>query len=295
LTSKTGVGTIAAIAVSVVWGLSFVAARVALTTLTPLLLATLRFAIASLVFTPVIISAVRRGILTLLDLRELALLGLLSITVYFYLQYTGVKYAGAGISALLVVGLIPVLTGVASMVLLREKFGIEKQFGIGLGLLGVAFIALPKLILGDVDVLFYLGVGSLLADSLLFALYSTMSRRIVNRLNTPIVVTAYPMVMGTLALIPLSVTSDWTLIRALTFDQWLSILYLSLVCSCLGYFLWSFALSKLEAVNAAVWLYLEPVAAFIGEAIIFGTMPTPATLIGGGFIVIGAILTNRRG
>jgi drug/metabolite transporter (DMT)-like permease len=106
-------------------------------------------------------------------------------------------------------------------------------------------------------------------------------------------VTAYVTVLGTLALIPMSSTSDWSLIRLLGPEQWLSILYLSLVCSCAGYFMWNLALSRMEAVKAAVWQYLEPVAAFAGEALIFSVLPSPSTLAGASAIIVGALLTNR--
>jgi drug/metabolite transporter (DMT)-like permease len=122
-------GSAPAIVVSAIWGLSFVAARAVLSTLTPILLATIRFSIASLVFIPIIVWELKHGrvvkllatirfsiaslvfipiivwelkhgrVVKLRDLMELALLGLLSVSVYFCLQYTGIKYAGAGISA----------------------------------------------------------------------------------------------------------------------------------------------------------------------------------------------------
>jgi len=95
-----------------------------------------------------------------------------------------------------------------------------------------------------------------------------------------------------LALIPLSLMSDWSLVGSLQTGQWLSIFYLALVCSCVGYFLWNYALSKLETVKASVWLYLEPVSAFMGEFLIFGITPSPMTVIGGGAIIVGALLTN---
>ena len=104
-------GTVAAVIVALIWGLSFVAARVVLTTLSPVTLATLRFIIASIIYAFVIIRELIRGNKpSLADLKNMAILGFLSISIYFWLQYTGVQYAGAGISAVLVVGLIPLLT-----------------------------------------------------------------------------------------------------------------------------------------------------------------------------------------
>lgn len=267
-----------------------------LTTLKPVLLATLRFIIASIIFTPIIFIESRRGAnLNAGDLKELALLGFLSISVYFWLQYTGVKHAGAGVSALLVVGLIPILTGFASTIVLGERLTAHKALGTALGLLGVALVALPGLLLGEIDWLFYLGIVCLLLNGVCWATYSTLSRRLMKRLERPAMVTSYVTVLGTVALLPMSVASDWALVRSLGPLQWISVLYLAIVCSGLGYFLWNFALSRLEAVKAAVWLYLEPVAAFIGEMAIFGAMPSSTTLFGGLIIFLGAYITNRAG
>ncbi len=283
---------LSAIAVAVLWGLSFVAARMVLSTLTPILLASVRFVIASLVFTPIVIRGLRNGnALKLADVMELGVLGFLGISLYFLLQYTGVKYAGAGLSALLVVGLIPIITGTVSIFVLKESYDVQQILGTGLGLVGVALATMSGLFLEKVDVLFYVGVLCLFLNAVCWALYSTLSRRFINRTKRPLTVTAYVTILGTLVLIPMSVTSDWSLVKSLRLEQWLSILYLSLACTCGGYFLWNFALSKAEAVKVAVWLYLEPVAAFIGEALVFNTIPSSTTLIGAGAIIAGAILT----
>lgn len=293
-TEDDGYGTVSAIIVAVVWGLSFVAARMVLSTLTPVLLATVRFIIASLVFSPVIIREyIKEGYPDRRDLKEYAFLGFLSISVYFWLQYTGVKYAGAGVSAILVVGLIPTLTGFTSSILLKERLGVQRLLGTGLGLVGVALIALPSVVVGNVDWYFLFGVGCLLGNAVIFSLYTTLSRRLMQRVGRPLYVTAHVTLFGALGLILMSLTSDWSLLLQLDSQQWSSILYLALVCSGLAYFMWNYALSKVEAVKAAVWLYLEPVAAFIGEALIFGFTPSMMTLAGGVAILVGALITSR--
>ena len=293
MASDRGYGTAAAITVAIIWGLSFVAASMVLTTLSPVILATVRFIIAAAIYSPVIVWEYRRGNRpSLADLRELALFGFLSISIYFWLQYTGVQYAGAGVSAVLVTGLIPVLTGLAGTVVLREKFNLRRGFGVALGLAGVALIALPKLLVSNVDWLFFVGVACLLGNAVCWSLYSTLSRRLMKRIGKPLMVTAYTTLWGMIFLLPMSLTSDWGAVSALTASQWVSILYLAVVCSTGGYFLWNYALSKTEAVKASVWLYLEPVAAFIGSFALFGIVPTPLTMLGGAAILIGALLTS---
>lgn len=287
-------GTAAAVTVATIWGLSFVAARIVLTTLSPILLATLRFIIASFIFVPIILSNSNQGgVPPYRDLLELAALGFLSISVYFWLQYTGVKLAGAGFSALLVVGLIPILTGLSSTVLLRERLTSVKTLGTAVGLLGVAMITVPGLLIENVDWRFYIGVTCLLGNAVCWALYSTLSRRLMKRIRKPPLVTAWITVFGTLVLIPMSLTSDWSRVGLLTPLQWSSVIFLALICSGLGYFLWNFALSRLEAVKAAVWLYLEPIVAFIGETIILDATPGVTTILGGIIIILGALITSR--
>ncbi|TRO49405.1 EamA family transporter, partial [Candidatus Bathyarchaeota archaeon] len=204
----------------------------------------------------------------------------------------GVKYAGAGISALLVVGFIPILTGVASSFMLGEALSHWKVAGSASGFLGVALITVPKLTDVQVNTGFLFGVLCLLGNAVCWSLYSTMSRRLMQKTGNPLLVTAYVTLSGTLVLLPLSLASDWSVVRLLTQSQWLSVLYLAIVCSGGGYLLWNYALSRLESVRAAIWLYLEPVAAFVGEALLLGIMPDALTAGGGLFIMVGALLTS---
>ena len=289
-------GTLAALFVATVWGLSFVAASVVLQTLSPILLATLRFIIASILFSPILIkSLLKRNTPTRGDLRDMAWLGVLSISIYFWLQYTGVQYAGPGISALIVVGFIPILTGMASSIILKEPFDKRRLTGIVLGFTGVALITVPNLVIGSVNTRFLLGVACLLGNAVSFSIYSTISRRILKKYSEPAIVTSYVTVFGTLALIPLSLTSDWSTIWALTRNQWIAVLFLASICSGLAYFLWNYALSRIDSVQAAVWLYLEPVVAFIGLFILYGSIPSSLTIMGGVLVLVGAAFTSKRG
>jgi drug/metabolite transporter (DMT)-like permease len=275
------------------WGFSFVAAEVVLSVLSPVILAAVRFAIASLFFAPVIAVEFYRG-----DrpdgrrLAEFAFLGFISISIYFVLQYTGVEYAGAGLSALLAVGLVPIMTGMTSALLLHESYGIRQVSGTVLGFIGVALAIAPGLFLKKIDLDFYVGVLCLMLNAACWALYSTLSRRLMKRTSKPLLTASYVTVLGTLLLIPISATSNWSAVEYLGIEQWLGILYLVLGCSCAAYFLWNFSLSTMEAVRVTVWQYLEPLVAFIGQAVIFGTIPTATTIAGGVAIIAGALLTN---
>ncbi|MCW4012379.1 MAG: EamA family transporter [Candidatus Bathyarchaeota archaeon] len=288
-------GTLAALFVAAVWGLSFVAASMVLETLSPVLLATLRFILASVLFSPVLIRGRLKGnIPTRNDLKDMALLGVLSISIYFWLQYTGVQYAGAGVSAIIVVGFIPILTGLASSVILKEPFDRRRLLGVSLGFTGVVLITYPNLMLGTVNTRFFIGIACLLGNAICFSLYSTLSRRLLKKYSEPAMVTSYVTVFGTVALIPMSLTSDWSTIWTLTSNQWIAVFFLASICSGLAYFLWNYALSRIDSVEAAVWLYLEPVVAFIGVYLLYGTIPDVLTLLGGVLVLAGAALTSLQ-
>lgn len=264
-----------------------------LQTLSPVLLATLRFIIASLIFSPILIRGRLRGNKPVIsDLKDMAVLGVLSISIYFWLQYTGVQYAGAGVSAIIVVGFIPILTGLASSIILKELFDRKRMLGVGLGFSGVALITLPNLMV-SVNTRFFIGVACLLGNAVCFSMYSTLSRKLLKKYSEPAIVTSYVTVFGTVALIPLSITSDWSLIWTLTQSQWIAVLFLASICSGLAYFLWNYALSRIDSVQAAVWLYLEPVVAFIGTFLLYGSIPDALTVTGGMLVLFGAALTSR--
>ncbi|WIG59395.1 MAG: Permease of the drug/metabolite transporter (DMT) superfamily [Ktedonobacterales bacterium] len=288
--------------VVLVWGGSFVAARMILspegahaTALSPTLLAAVRFLLASAIFLPLLArQQMTEQRLKLADLPLFLLLGQLGISVYFWLQYTGVRLTNAGIAAVLVVGLIPLATLVVARVALRESLGARQVVALLLGVVGVGVVAGQQGIAIEVHGGFLLGALCLVADALCFAVYSTLVRGLRAR-YTPLTVTGGTMIAGTLGLLALAAFSgDWRTLAALSAGQWLAILYLAIVCSVLAYFCYNTALTRIAASKAAVWLYLEPVvalglgAALLGERI---TLPTVA----GGLVILASLYLAQRG
>ena len=74
------------------------------------------------------------------DIPLFLILGQLGISVYFWLQYTGVQLTNAGISSVLVVGLIPLATMVISGLMLKEPLGGRRATALVLGAVGVAVV-----------------------------------------------------------------------------------------------------------------------------------------------------------
>lgn len=289
--------------VAVVWGGSFVAARMLLsptgngagtTALSPTLLAAVRFLLASAIFAPLLVRehvTVRR--VRWRDVPLFLLLGQLGIAVYFWLQYTGVRLTNAGIAAVLVVGLIPLATLMVSGMALREGLGAARVGALLLGAAGVLVVGGQRGLRIEASGGFLLGAACLVADAGCFAVYSTLIRGLRARYS-PLTLTAGMMLAGTLGLLVLSAfTDDWRLLLRLSAGQWLAVVYLAAICSVLAYFAYNSALTRIEASRAAVWLYLEPPVALLLGALLLGEPITLATVAGGLLIVGGLWLAQR--
>src|SRR5438552_3271254 len=192
------------------WGTSFVAARFLLhpekagqATLSPLVLAAARFSIASLFFVVPLARALLHRQITRRDLLRMVVLGQLTFSLYFWLQYTGVQQTNASISSILVVGLIPVATAVLSRLLGKEHFSLASFGAFLLGFCGVVLIILQKQLIVTWQSGFLFGALCLVGNAFAFAVYSNLSKRWMKKIS-PLVMTGGTMISGTIGLLLLS-------------------------------------------------------------------------------------------
>lgn len=78
--------------VTIFWGTSYAAAKIGMYELLPLNLAILRFAMAAVLFSFFLLVTKSSSRINLQDIPQFFFLGFLSVTLYFYLQYTGLQY-----------------------------------------------------------------------------------------------------------------------------------------------------------------------------------------------------------
>ena len=291
-----------------VWGGSFVAARALLasdspstTTLTPTVLAALRFVLASAFFVPPLLArrATKRSVagrkLGWRDVLLLVGLGQIGIAAYFWLQYTGVRLTNAGIASILVVGLIPIATSLVARLRLAEAMRRGQIGGLMLGLLGVGIVVVQG---GSVEGIafsgaFLFGALCLVADAGLFAVYSTLVRHLRERFDA-LTLTAGTTASGALGLTLLALlTGGLGKIADLNGWQWVAVIYLALICSVLAYFCYNRALATIEAGRASTWVYLEPPVALVFGALLLGESISVASILGGLTILASVWIVSR--
>lgn len=286
----------------IAWGGSFVAARILLhadttnqTSLSPTILAALRFSLASLFFVVPLAIAIVRHQISLRQLLQMAFLGQITFTIYFWLQYTGVQQTNASISSILVVGLIPVVTAFLSQFLSKEQLSLTRFGTLLLGFLGVAIIVWQKPVQVTLATGFLFGALCLVGNAFAFAIYSNLSKRWMQDIP-PLVMTGGTMLSGAVGLLLLSLldpsTNRWSDVARLNTIQWTALVFLATVCSVVAYFAYNVALTRIDASRVAVYIYFEPVVAILLGVTLLGESLNWQTLAGAATIGVSVVAVN---
>ncbi|TVR59291.1 MAG: EamA family transporter, partial [Spirochaetaceae bacterium] len=124
----------------VLWGNSFVATKFILETLSPVQYIFVRFALAALLFIPVLILSRPRR-LTFRQHRSLMLVALFEPGLYFLFETYGLRLTTAS-SASLIIACIPAFVALTAGVVLRERLSRRAWIGIVVSIIGVVAIAI---------------------------------------------------------------------------------------------------------------------------------------------------------
>lgn len=282
----------AAVGMTVAFGLSFVATKYALRGFEPLLLALLRFSLAGGILWAV--WRFRRGPerVSRGELGRLAVLGFVSLTVYFSFENLGIARTSASEAAILI-ATIPLFVVILNTFTLREHNTARQWAGIALSFAGIAALVL----LGGGGA----GGGSLtgnllvLAASLSAGVYSILARRLL--VSRPaLFVTTFQNLFGALFMLPLALAEAALVgVRYPTPRATGGLLFLTVVCSITAYLLLNYAFRFIPASKVAVFINLTPIVAVASAYVLLGERFTPGQAAAAVVVVAGVWLTNSGG
>jgi drug/metabolite transporter (DMT)-like permease len=132
----------------------------------------------------------------------------------------------------------------------------------------------------------------MLVTALCGAAYAVLAQRAFVRYNA-LTVTTYAMVLGTLLLLPAVLVEG--LVGGLPqLDRQTVVLlvFLGVFGGALGFFLWTFALSRLTPTQVAVYINLNPLVAMVLAAAVLGEGLTIVFAAGFGVVLLGVLLVN---
>ncbi len=277
------------IALSVIWGLAFVAIREADFQLSFVGLTLLRWFIVSgayLLLYPFMVKPKTR--FEWRDLPRLLVVGAFTVVVYHLSLNYAEKTVTASLAGLLI-SLGPIFATIVSVAVLHDKVGRRLVAALVLGGIGATIISTPNLNLGYVSLLGPLGVA---LSAFAYAVNSVAAKPLVGKYG-PIPVAFWGCFTGTALLLPLASGELVTEAASLTLSGWASVLYLSLLSTVVANLIFYTLLGSHSIPKLSIQLYLVPLVSVVGGIALLGEVPNLFTVAGGLVILLGVTIATR--
>jgi drug/metabolite transporter (DMT)-like permease len=279
---------------AVFWGGTFVAGRQVAQHLPPLTIAFLRFAIAGVLLLGLTWRI--EGRLPRLAKDQAMLVVLLGFTGVF--AYNAMFFAGlrriAASRAALIIATCPAFIALASAAFMKERFTIARIVGIALSVLGATVVISrgrpDQILAGGV------GAGELLILGCVFSwVVFSLVGKVVMRSLSPLASVAYSAVIGAIAL-GASACFEGLIshVRRATPTDWLSIAYLSVFGTVLGFVWFSRGVQQIGPTRAGLFINIVPISAVLLAYLILREPITWSLAAGAALVLTGVFLTNAR-
>lgn len=295
---------IVAISVAIVWGTTFVSSKMLINSgMTPAEIMCIRFIIAYLCLLPVSIRGCfkegrsLRGLFcdNLKDEMGMLLLGITGGSLYFLFENSALEYTQAS-NVSIIICTTPLLTMLATSFVARRRRGKSVSgrtfLYSAIALLGVAIVVLNgELVLK----LHPLGDILTFGASAVWVIYSILLPKLDSRYSTDMI-TRKVFIYGVITMLPMFLFRPWATPASVLIQPAVAgnLLFLGLLASFAGYFGWNAALSKIGAVRANNYLYLNPLATAVIAIPVLHERFTWIAGIGAVLIILGMALAGRE-
>ncbi|KAE9527936.1 DMT family transporter [Testudinibacter aquarius] len=274
-----------------VWGMTYVATKVLLQDFRPLEILLIRFAIG---FTALCLIYPRK--LPFVGWQQeayFAAAGLSGITLYFLLEniallYTQVSNVG------IIIAVAPLLTALLNRLFLGgEKPTLAFFSGFLLAMLGIALISLKS---SDELQINPLGDFLALLAALVWAIYSTLMKKISEFGYRTLQTTRRAFLYGLLFMLPLTCLMPFKLDFSLILkpQNLFNLLFLGFGASAICFVSWNYAVKVLGTVKTSLYIYLAPVVTVISAVWILDEQLSYFSIAGIVLILLGLAISERK-
>jgi drug/metabolite transporter (DMT)-like permease len=283
----------------VVWGSTYLAIRVGVETMPPLLMAAARNLVAGLIMFPAAMGARRRAIRAGQPVRRwpsraewlgCAVVGVLLLVANGAVGI-GEKTVPSGLAALLV-ATVPLWLLGFDAVLNHARLGLAPVAGLALGLVGVGFLSGLGGGSGQISVV---GVVIILVAAAMWALGTIMTRRVTIP-SSAALASGMELLCGGVALLALAAAGGEfgsLHLAEVSLRSWLALAYLIVMGSIVAFSAYGIAVRSLPTATVATYAYVNPVIAVLLGTLILNERLTPA-MFGGGALIVGAVVLVVR-
>jgi drug/metabolite transporter (DMT)-like permease len=272
-----------------VWGSTFLAIRIGVHEVPPLLLAAIRFFVAGLVMLAWL-KFRRTEWPTLQQWLAASLLGFLIFVVDYGCLFWAEQRVPSGIAAV-ILATIPVFVTVFEIVLLRtQKLTFRLALALAIGLFGVAVLMNRSFSLGEVPI-DRRGALALLVAALTWSFAMIITRKVPLPGSKPMSAAAQMFTGGVQLFVVAGIFGEWRLFHpvAVSWNAWFALLYLIIAGSIVGFTAYLWLLHHESPTKVGTYAYVNPVVAVALGHFFGGESVGLRTLLGSLLVLVSVI------
>lgn len=285
---ENGIGIVLAVTFCGLWSSAFVATKLGLGSSPPLLLATMRFLIAGPLMILMALAIAPRAVPGPGLLFRLAMLGVLTNSLYLGLTFVALETVSANLVAV-IASMNPLITVALAHFILKEPMTWRKAIGLVAALFGVLLIMKNRV---EMQIDAPLGIVLALVGVTAFV-FGTMLFKRLRAENSLLMITGVQVLIGGLALLPFALFFED--VSAIRVDDRLmfSLAYLVVFVSIGGTLVWFQMLWNGTASAASSWHFLNPALGIFFGWVVLGERIVWTDYLGLIPIVAGILLVTR--
>jgi drug/metabolite transporter (DMT)-like permease len=289
--SDRGLALFAFAIVCIVWGTTYLAIRIAVETIPPLLLTAIRFTIAGVVMLSIARWRGERAPLDRRTLLNLAVIGFLMVAIGNLAVVWAEQWVPSGMAALLVA------TAPFWMAILEafrrggERLDLRGAIGMLIGFLGVGLLVAPRGAGASVDTHFILGALAIQIGSFAWQLGSVRGKYAIK--HVPLLTSAaLQMLFGGIATGVAGLAIGEASRFAVTPRTLGALAYLTVFGSIIAYSAYVYALAHMRTTHSALYAYINPLVAVILGWLILHERLTIVSIVAMVVILAGVALVQ---
>jgi drug/metabolite transporter (DMT)-like permease len=280
-----GLTDLALISMTLIWGFNFIIVKIALSELAPFAFLAFRFSVASIFF--LLLVRFRQGGFQIPRAAwgRVALIGIISTTLYQPLYINGLATTKASNTAL-ILATTPAFIVLINRFLHNERLALRGWLGIAFSFGGITLIVFAS---GDLklDSAALLGDLFVLGATVLWAMYSVLAVPLLKKYSS-LEVAALTTIIGTIPLLvltaPAVLSQNWS---AVSLGSILGVFYSSIFAIVIAYIIWNLGIQRIGGARTAIYSNLTPVIATLLSAFFLNEALTPLKVVGALIIFVG--------
>jgi drug/metabolite transporter (DMT)-like permease len=283
---------IALLAANLIYGLNFTIAKSVMPDyIKPLALVSLRSVITAFLFWITSLFMPKEKV-SRRDLLYIFLCSFLGVVINQVLFLAGLNLT-TPINSSIILAINPVAAFVFAAIILHERISLIRGSGLAVGLSGILLLILHE---GNPDLgsSTFLGNIYTLINTLSWALFTVVIKRMLEKYS-PVTVMKWVFFFGMFTNIPLGYSewsvTDWS---AITIKAWISIGFVVVFATYLGYLLLTFGLRRLSPTIVSSYTYTQPVIAAVVATMIGQDSISVTDVFSALLIFAGVFLVSRQ-